>query len=1152
MDGNLSLKVITGDVVVTGKSWTSQANFQSADRKNTDSFSSPGNVQLLSIKDGFEDNDVNTDRWGITSQTDGLVNSIRVEDKRLYVETNGNSSGQDVGVISRGYIKGDFTIDVDWGIALNTGGLFSRDLTANLPEAAGAYQLLAQLTGTNEAILDSRNLSLYVLSGAPSLSVQTNNESYRMEQIVHFTGTIQNLGGQPPDSTIACSVSIKKGNGLLVDTLHGRIIQLNPMEQMPLMLSWNTYGQPAGTYSYEVSADTTAGMLTAQGSFTITNQTPIMVPIPNLTVNEGEKIVFSPVVSDPDNNTLHVTYSGWMTADNYMTGPNDVGAHTVFVTVSDGVLSTGQEIQVTVNNLNSPPVLYIASNISVNEGETVRIAPIVADPDGDEVTITYSGWMTGPVYTTNYFDDGVHRVIVTASDGAYSVSRHADIVVANVNRPPVLSPIGNYHIQEGGALAIPLIAEDPDGDAVYFDYENLPAGSYVGDNDQTFYWTPEIGVSGIYPGILFRAIDTGSPPLSDYETVSITVEADNRPPEIEPISERTVNEGDRLEFVVTAVDPDGDLLTYSVSNLPPGAVFDAPSRRFSWKPGFDQAGTYPDIQFTVTDDGETPLSATATLQITVQDRLILQIIDNSDPGRFEKIGDWQTSNWSGGGEFYGSDYLHDKNTGKGSKQVLYRPAFSNGRYGVYLRYTSGTNRASNTVVDIHHAGGISAKTINQRVNGGNWILLGSYEFTGNGTEFVEIGTGGTDGYVIADAMAFILRSDDVPCLPYLVSYWNFDPSGEVIIDRAGDNTGWIYGAGEVPGKVDTCLSFDGDDRVVVADSENLRLVDEFTLCAWVKESLRGQYAKIVSRRDGNYFYFLGVDNGMPYAGVGDGVSYTLSSKATTLPLNEWHHLAAVYQADTDSLKIYYDGGLVETVEVKENLPNMEGVALSIGSDEGGTEMFFKGDIDELAVFNASLTDDEITELYLKGMANLGYCSDCPCGNGVVDPGEDCDGDTNCPSTCRYGKCHAATVISYLPGSRKDGTPILSERGHPENALGAPQGTDEVNFVTLGFGGSIVLGFDSQIVNRQGNDFRITETSYGQQTCASYPETAHVYASKDGITWEDLGTGCLDSEFDLGALDMANYVKVVDASNPGDFADGEDGFDVDGIEAFSCR
>lgn len=42
-------------------------------------------------------------------------------------------------------------------------------------------------------------------------------------------------------------------------------------------------------------------------------------------------------------------------------------------------------------------------------------------------------------------------------------------------------------------------------------------------------------------------------------------------------------------LTISATDPDNDPLTYSASNLPPGASFNPVTQTFSWTPSFDQA-----------------------------------------------------------------------------------------------------------------------------------------------------------------------------------------------------------------------------------------------------------------------------------------------------------------------------------------------------------------------------------------------------------------------------------------------------------------------------------------------------------------------------------------------------------------------------------
>ena len=144
---------------------------------------------------------------------------------------------------------------------------------------------------------------------------------------------------------------------------------------------------------------------------------------------------------------------------------------------------------------------------------------------------------------------------------------------------------------------------------------------------------------------------------------------------------------------------------------------------------------------------------------------------------------------------------------------------------------------------------------------------------------------------------------------------------------------------------------------------------------------------------------------------------------------------------------------------------------------------------------------------------------------------------------------AAQVINYAPGLRKNNTPITAARTNPANALGLPQGTDVINFVSLGFGGSLILKFDYVIFdNPMANDIRMIETSFGNPSCTSYPEKAMVEGSLDGINWIQLTSSdvCLDGEVDINNAGVIQYVRITDRSSATHFSGSSDGYDVDGL------
>lgn len=153
---------------------------------------------------------------------------------------------------------------------------------------------------------------------------------------------------------------------------------------------------------------------------------------------------------------------------------------------------------------------------------------------------------------------------------------------------------------------------------------------------------------------------------------------------------------------------------------------------------------------------ETPLpTATPTSTPTDTPVVILEtiIIDNQDVGNVTIIGAWSNSTIFGG--FYGIDYLRDDNAGKGTKFVHFTPNLAGGTYEVYGYWVQNGNRATNTPFTINHAFGSNIVSVNQQSGGGSWQLLGTFTFNPGTGGSVIIGTGGTTGMVIADAIRFV-------------------------------------------------------------------------------------------------------------------------------------------------------------------------------------------------------------------------------------------------------------------------------------------------------------------------------------------------------------------------------------------------------------
>lgn len=159
------------------------------------------------------------------------------------------------------------------------------------------------------------------------------------------------------------------------------------------------------------------------------------------------------------------------------------------------------------------------------------------------------------------------------------------------------SDTGRYTINEGQPLAFTVLGAYPGGDVLKYSIAGMPPGGIFNKTAGAFSWTPDYTQSGTYL-VQFVVRDDS---FAGNEDVSITVNNVNTSPVLAPIGNKEINEGELLSFEITATDPDGDILTYSAANLPKGAYFNPQTRVFNWTPTYEQAGSYPNIHFEVTD-----------------------------------------------------------------------------------------------------------------------------------------------------------------------------------------------------------------------------------------------------------------------------------------------------------------------------------------------------------------------------------------------------------------------------------------------------------------------------------------------------------------------------------------------------------------------
>jgi hypothetical protein len=149
--------------------------------------------------------------------------------------------------------------------------------------------------------------------------------------------------------------------------------------------------------------------------------------------------------------------------------------------------------------------------------------------------------------------------------------------------------------------------------------------------------------------------------------------------------------------------------------------------------------------------------------------------------------------------------------------------------------------------------------------------------------------------------------------------------------------------------------------VEVASSDSLKIKNQITLMAWIYiEKWKGG-DQWISKGDP---YNIGVYDGKIRFSLGGGGAQpilTLDGDKNQPQLGEWQHVAATYDPDPLEMRIYYNGNLAGKKLVGFD-HSSDDTPLCIGGKQQNT---FDGKIDEVAIYNRALTEEEIRKA-MKG------------------------------------------------------------------------------------------------------------------------------------------------------------------------------------------
>ncbi len=196
------------------------------------------------------------------------------------------------------------------------------------------------------------------------------------------------------------------------------------------------------------------------------------------------------------------------------------------------------------------------------------------------------------------------------------------------------------------------------------------------------------------------------------------------------------------------------------------------------------------------------------------------------------------------------------------------------------------------------------------------------------------------------------------------------------VDLAGGEDGTVHnGAAFVQGRIGNGVSFDGVDDFVSTETLGVRTDTSFTVAAWVMLEEDGGTLVAVSAagektskfrlghvyddrsRSGAWFFAM-PESDTPEATVTEDAKSVMEARPGL-----WTHLVGVYDAEASRVWLYHNGLRVDDGTVQNTWNATGGLRIGSGAPQDSRSGKWPGLVDDVRLYNRSLTSDEISALY---------------------------------------------------------------------------------------------------------------------------------------------------------------------------------------------
>ncbi len=210
--------------------------------------------------------------------------------------------------------------------------------------------------------------------------------------------------------------------------------------------------------------------------------------------------------------------------------------------------------------------------------------------------------------------------------------------------------------------------------------------------------------------------------------------------------------------------------------------------------------------------------------------------------------------------------------------------------------------------------------------------------------------------------------------------YSFTDGDSTVVDSVGGANGTLQGGAVISSNA---VQLDGNNDYVNLPGNLITGFTSVTFEAWFSHSSNGTWTRVLdfgdtnpSTDNGRDYIFFTSEGGSSQARLvisdaDPGYSNEEIASTSVISYDVPVYIACVYDGENDTMSLYVDGGLADSIAVSIPLSSIDNIYSYLGRSLYNPDPYLEGSIDEFRIYDEALEESVIAQHYLDGPDAIG-------------------------------------------------------------------------------------------------------------------------------------------------------------------------------------